>query len=157
MSGPHSSEDLLALLELGEAPAGHVLQEPSAGVGTEQPKGQVLQEPSAGVGTEQTQWGGPVYPSDLNAELKAETGIPSPMYDETEDDKTTSACGSAFVIVKAADDSPALTMAQLGGSLSKCLDELDTRLRGSSHELRMERSVFIRARVRRIVSPGVTK
>jgi len=80
----------LALLELGEAPAGHVLQEPSAGVGTEQPKGQVLQEPSAGVGTEQTQWGGQVYPSDLNAELKAETGIPSPMYDATEDDKTTS-------------------------------------------------------------------
>jgi len=35
------------------SPAGHVLQEPSAGVGTEQPKGQVLQAPSAGVWTEQ--------------------------------------------------------------------------------------------------------
>ena len=89
MSGPHSSEDLLALLELGEAPAGHVMQEPSAGVGTEQPQGQMLQEPSAGVGTEQIQWGSPVHPSDFNAELKAETGIPSPMYDATEDDETT--------------------------------------------------------------------
>ena len=92
----------------------------------------------------------PLYTDRFNInaggfELACSVNVAGGLVSDDEDDKTTSACGSAFVLVKASDDSPALTMAQLGGSLSKCLDELDTRLRGSSHELRMERSVFIRA------------
>ena len=92
----------------------------------------------------------PLYTDRFNVngggfELACSVNVAGGLVSDDEDDKTTSACGSAFVLVKASDDSPALTMAQLGGSLSKCLDELDTRLRGSSHELRMERSVFIRA------------